>query len=428
MSLQVEKRENGMALFTVTVPAQELEVAMEKAYQKLRGRLSAPGFRKGKIPRPVAEKLYGKEFFYEEAANILIPDAFAEAIKECDEVIVSAPSYEIVYIEDGEPFVFSAEAALKPEVKLGKYKGVSIPKLSDTVTKEEIEEALLKEQEKNARHVAVSDRAVMDGDMTVIDFLGTIDDVPFEGGSGEDVSLTIGSGSFIPGFEEQLIGTLVDGEKDVKVTFPDDYNAKELAGKEAVFKCVVKEIKIKELPELDDEFAAEVSEFETLSEFREDLEEQLLEKKIENNKETRGNSAIEAVIANAEMEIPPPMITEFVREIVEEFSEQAKSYGITPHVYLQILGMTEEMYFEHAEKQAEMRIRASLALEAVALAEGITADEEDVEEELKDYLTESRSDTESAREYMEERRDEFERRIRIKKAMKFVVANAKEKK
>lgn len=269
MSLQVEKLEKNMAKLTIEVSAEELEKAIEGAYQKNKNKMSIPGFRKGKVPRKMIENMYGKEVFYEDAANALIPDAYEKALEECSEEIVSSPKIEVVTIEAGAPFVFTAEVALKPEVKLGKYKGVKVDKIDVSVTEEEIDAEINKEREANSRTITVEDRPVKDGDETVIDFEGFVDGVAFEGGKGENYPLTIGSGTFIPGFEEKLIGAQIGQEVEVDVTFPEDYHAQELKGKAAIFKCTVKEIKEKELPALDDEFASEVSEFDTLSEYRE---------------------------------------------------------------------------------------------------------------------------------------------------------------
>ena len=275
MSVQVEKLEKNMAKLTIEVAAEELEKAIEAAYQKNKSKISIPGFRKGKVPRQMIERMYGKEVFYEDAANALIPDAYEKALDECEEDIVSSPSIDVVQIEAGKPFIFTAEVALKPEVKLGKYKGVKVEKADITVTDEEVDAEINKERENNARNIEVTDRAVKDGDITTLDFEGFVDGVAFEGGKGENYPLTIGSGAFIPGFEEQLIGAEIGKEVEVNVTFPEDYQAEDLKGKAAVFKCTVKEIKEKQLPELDDEFASEVSEFETLAEYKADVKGKL---------------------------------------------------------------------------------------------------------------------------------------------------------
>ncbi len=308
MSLQVEKLEKNMAKLTVEVSAEDLEKAIEKAYQKQKKQISIPGFRKGKVPRQMVEKMYGREVFYEDAANELIPDAYDKALEDCEEDIVSSPRIEVTQIEAGKPFIFTATVALKPEVTLGEYKGVKIGKIDREVTEEDVMAQINAERDNNARNITVEDRPVKDGDMTVIDFEGFVDGVAFEGGKGENYPLTIGSGAFIPGFEEQLVGAEIGKEVEVKVTFPEDYQAEELQGKEAVFKCTVHEIKEKEVPELDDEFASEVSEFETLAEYKEDVRKNLEEKKAKDAETTRENKAVQAAVEASEMEIPEPML------------------------------------------------------------------------------------------------------------------------
>lgn len=304
MSLQVEKLEKNMAKLTIEVPAEELEKAIESAYRKNKNKISIPGFRKGKVPRKMIEQMYGKEVFYEDAANELIPDAYDKAVEECEEEIVSNPKIAVTQIEAGKPFVFTAEVALKPEVTLGKYKGVKVDKFDVEVTDQEIDAEINREREKNARTVDVTDRAVQNGDVTVIDFEGFVDGEAFEGGKGEDYPLTIGSGAFIPGFEEALVGAEIGKETDVNVTFPEDYQAAELAGKAAVFKCTVKKIQEKQLPELDDEFVEEVSEeSDTVDQYKEEIRKKLAKKAEETAKAEKEDAVIDAIIAEAQMEI-----------------------------------------------------------------------------------------------------------------------------
>ena len=317
MSVQVEKLEKNMAKLTIEVAAEELEKAIEAAYQKNKSKISIPGFRKGKVPRQMIERMYGKEVFYEDAANALIPDAYEKALDECEEDIVSSPSIDVVQIEAGKPFIFTAEVALKPEVKLGKYKGVKVEKADITVTDEEVDAEINKERENNARNIEVTDRAVKDGDITTLDFEGFVDGVAFEGGKGENYPLTIGSGAFIPGFEEQLIGAEIGKEVEVNVTFPEDYQAEDLKGKAAVFKCTVKEIKEKQLPELDDEFASEVSEFETLAEYKADVKGKLEERKAKEAKDAKEAAVIEEIVKDSEMEIPEAMLATQQRQMVD---------------------------------------------------------------------------------------------------------------
>ncbi|MCL2718065.1 MAG: trigger factor [Lachnospiraceae bacterium] len=426
MNLQVEKLEKSMAKLTIEVPASELEKAIEKAYQKNKGKISIPGFRKGKVPRPMIEKMYGKEIFYDDAANELIPGAYEKALDECTEEVVSSPKIEVVRIEAGEPFVFTAEVALKPEIKLGKYKGVKVAKSDNKVTDEEITAAIDKERERNARNIVVENRAVKDGDMTILDFEGFVDDVPFPGGKGDDYALTIGSGSFIPGFEDQLIGAEIGKELAVNVTFPEDYNAVELAGKDAVFKCTIKEIKEKELPELDDEFAAEVSEFETLTEYKDDVKAKLMKDKEKAALEAKEDAVIEAIINDSDIEIPAPMLETQKRQIVDEFAQNIRMQGLDMEQYLQYTGLTVQTMADQMAPQAEKRIRTRLVLEAVVAAENIEATEEDFEEEITKMAENYRMEVDKVKEMMSENgKVQIMKDIAVKKAVDFVVASAK---
>ncbi len=383
MSLQVEKLEGNIAKLTIEASAEDFEKAVDKAYQKNKNKLSVPGFRKGKVPRKMIEKMYGNTVFYEEAANILIPSAYAKAIDECTEEVVSQPKIEVVQIEAGKPFIFSAEVALKPEVTLGAYKSVEIEKVDTTVTEEEIDEAVNRERESNARTISVEDRAVQDGDMVVLDFEGFMDGAAFEGGKGENYSLTIGSGTFIPGFEEQLIGAEIDKEITVNVTFPEDYHAEELKGKNAEFKCTIKEIKEKELPELDDEFASDVSEFDTMEEYREDLKKQLTKQKEETAEEEKGDKVVEAIIASSQMDIPEAMIETQQRQMAEDFARRIQMQGLSFEQYLQFTGLTRADFMEQMKPQTLKRIQSRLVLCAIAKAENIEATEEEYQEEIQ---------------------------------------------
>lgn len=428
MSVKVEKLENNMALLTIDAPAEDLEKALEKAFQKQKNSISIPGFRKGKVPRQMVEKMYGPEVFYDEACNILIPDAYEKAMDECDEDIVSRPEIEVKTIKKGEPFVFTAKVALKPEVKLGKYKGVSIEKVNAEVTDEDVDKAIEKERDNNARTIEVTDRAVKDGDMTVLDFEGFVDGVAFEGGEGENYPLTIGSGAFIPGFEEQLIGAEIDKEVEVNVTFPEDYQAEELAGKPAVFKCTIKEIKEKELPELDDEFASEVSEFDTLAEYKEDVKKNLAEAKAKEAKEEKEARVIEAIVNDAAMDIPEAMIKTQQEQMIDEFAQRMQMQGLSMEQYCQFTGATEEKLFDSVRPTAEQRIKSRLVLEAVAKAEGIEASEADVEEEMKTMAEAYQLDVEKVKEMLPEKSlAGIKEDIAVRKAAEFVVENCKEK-
>ncbi|MBQ1992927.1 MAG: trigger factor [Lachnospiraceae bacterium] len=428
MSLQVEKLEGNMAKLTIEAAAEDFEKAVEQAYQKNKNKLSVPGFRKGKVPRKMIEQMYGKEVFYEEAANIVIPSAYAKAVDECEEEIVSQPTIDVVQLEAGKPFIFTAEVALKPEVTLGKYKGIEIDKIDTTVTDEEVEEAINKERENNARTIAVEDRAVKAGDMTILDFEGFVDGVAFEGGKGENYPLTIGSNTFIPGFEDQLIGAEINKEVEVNVTFPEDYQSEELAGKAAVFKCTIKEIKEKELPELDDEFASEVSEFDTLAEYKEDVKKNLEDKKAADAKNQKEDKVIEAIIEDAKMDIPAAMVTTQQRQMADDFAQRLQMQGLSIDQYFQFTGLSRDTFLEQMKPQAEKRIKSRLVLEAVAKAENIEVSEEEFKEEINKMA--EAYQMEAAK--LEEMIGQFETKaikedLAIKKAVDFVIENAVEK-
>lgn len=376
----------------------------------------------------MVEKMYGQEIFYEDAANALIPEAYEKALDECTEDIVSSPKIDVVQIEAGKPFVFTAEVALKPEVKLGKYKGVTVDKVSTEVTDEEVDAEVGRERENNARNVEVTDRPVKDGDITTIDFEGFVDGVPFEGGKGENYPLTIGSGTFIPGFEEQLIGAEIGREVEVNVTFPEDYQAEELKGKAAVFKCTVKEIKEKELPELDDEFASEVSEFETLAEYKADVRGKLEEKKAKEAKDAREAAVIDAIVKDSDMEIPEPMLETQQRQMVDEFAQRIQMQGLSMEQYMQFTGASYDQLTEQVKPQAEKRIQSRLVLEAIAKAENITATDEEFEEELKVMAQAYQMEVDKVREMLPEKSTaQIKEDIAVRKAAQFAVENAKEK-
>lgn len=427
MSLQVEKLEKNMAKLTIEVSAEELEKALESAYQKNKNKMSIPGFRKGKVPRKMIEQMYGPAVFYEDAANELIPDAYEKALEECEEEIVSSPTIDVVQIEKGKPFIFTAEVALKPEVTLGKYKGVKVEKAEVEVTEEEIDAQIEKERENSARTITVTDRPVKDGDITTLDFEGFVDGVPFEGGKGGDYPLTIGSGSFIPGFEEQLIGVEIGKETEVNVTFPEDYHSADLAGKAAVFKCTVKEIKEKELPDLDDEFASEVSTFDTLAEYREDVKKTLTQQKADAAKSAKEEAVIEAVVEDAKMEIPDAMLETEQRQMVDEFAQRMQMQGLTMEQYMQFTGTNPQMLLEQAKPQALKRIQSRLVLEAVAKEENLAADDAEFEAEIKDMAEKYQMETDKIKDMLGERgRKQVLEDLAIRKAVEFLVENAKE--
>ncbi len=428
MSLQVEKLENNMAKLTIEVPAEELEKAIEGAYRKNRGRISIPGFRKGKAPRKMIEQIYGKEVFYEDAANALIPDAYEKAYDECEEEIVSSPQIDVVQLEAGKPFIFTAEVALKPEVTLGQYKGVKVDKADLEVTEEEVTAEIDKERDKNSRTVDVTDRAVKDGDIATIDFEGFMDGVAFEGGKGSDYPLTIGSHAFIPGFEEELIGAQIGVETEVNVTFPEDYQAEELAGKPAVFKCTVKRLQEKQLPELDEDFVGEVSEeSDTVEEYREEIRKKLEKRKTDEAKAVKEDAVVDAIIADAKMDIPEAMIETQQRQMVQDYAQRMQSQGISMEQYMQFTGMTGEMLLEQVKPQVMKKIQSRLVLEAVAAAEGIQVTEEEIEEELKTMGEAYQMEPEKVEELLGENgREQVKGDIRVRKAADFVVENAVE--
>ena len=371
MSLQVEKLEKNMAKLTIEVSAEDLDKAMEKAYQKQKSRISLPGFRKGKAPRKMIESMYGKGVFMEDAVNSLVPQEYTKALGECDLEIVSQPEINVTQMEPGKALIFTADVAVKPEVTLGDYKGVEVPKSEIAVTDEEVDAEVKKEQDKNARTVAVEDRAAANGDITTIDFEGFVDGVAFEGGKGTDYALTLGSGTFIPGFEDQLVGANTGDHVEVKVTFPEEYQAKELAGKEAVFQCDVKKIETKEVPELDDEFAKDVSEFDTLAEYKEDVKKKLTEKKEKEARTAKENAAVDKAIENAQMDIPEAMLMTQCRQMLDDFSRRMQSQGLSMDQYFQFTGMTADKMMDELRPQAEKRIKTRLVLEAIAKAENI---------------------------------------------------------
>ncbi len=429
MSFKLEKLEKSMAKLTIEVPAEEFSKAVEAAYQKQKGQISVPGFRKGKAPRKLIESMYGKGVFYEDAANSVIASAYEKAYDECEESITSSPEIDVVQVEEGKPFIFTATVALKPEVKLGKYKGVSIDDVPVEVTDEEVNAAIEKERENNAREIPIEDRAVIDGDMVSLDFEGFVDGVAFEGGKGENYPLTIGSGAFIPGFEEQLVGAELNKEMEVNVTFPEDYQSKELAGKAAVFKCTVKEIKQKDLPVVDDEFASEISEFETLKEYKEDLKKKLLERKENSAKEAKQDAALAAVVAEAEIEIPAPMLETQQRQQLDQFAQRMQMQGLTFEQYMQFTGQTRESMMEQIKPQAEQTIKSRLCLEAVADAENLTASDEEVEAELQKMADAYKMDLAKVKEIIGESEQKSIRGdIRVQKAIEFITENAKVKK
>ena len=427
MSLQVEKLEKNMAKLTIEASAEDFEKAIQKVYLKARGRINIPGFRKGKVPRKLIEKMYGTGVFYEDAANDLIPTAYAEALKDCDLEIVSRPEINVTQIESGKPFIFTAEVAVKPEVTLGEYKGVEVEKSNVEVTDEDINKEVDKERENNSRTIDVDDRAVESGDIIKLDFDGSVDGVPFAGGKAENYTLTIGSGSFIPGFEDQLIGTKIGEDKDVTVTFPEDYHEKSLAGKEAVFKCKVNAITVKELPDADDEFASEVSEFETLAEYKEDIKKKLTEKKEKEARAKKEAQAVEKAVENATMEIPDAMIDTQVQSMMEDFARRMQSQGLSLEQYFQFTGMDAKKMHDQMKPEALKRIQNSLVLEAVAKAENIEISDEKVDEEIAKMAEAYKMEVEKLKGIIgDSERDQMKKDLAVQAAADLIADAAKE--
>ena len=422
MSLQVEKMEKNMAKLTIEVAAEDLEKAMQNAYQKAKGRISIPGFRKGKAPRKMIEQMYGKGVFLEDAVNALIPEHYSKALAECELEIVSQPTIDITQAEPGKAFIFTAEVAVKPEVTLGDYKGVEVPKTEITVTDEDVEAELKKEQEKNSRTISVEDRAAQLNDIVTIDFEGSVDGVPFDGGQATEYPLTLGSNTFIPGFEEQLVGAKVGDDVDVKVTFPEEYQAKELAGKEAIFKCAVKKIEAKELPELDDDFAKDVSEFDTLAEYKEHVKTNLEDKKANEAKRAKEDAAVDKAIENAQMDIPEAMLMTQCRQMLDDFSRRMQSQGLSMDQYFQFTGLSEEKMMEELKPQAEKRIRTRLVLEAIVAAENIEVSDERLDEELAKMAESYKMEVEKLKEFMgENEKKQMKEDIAVQDAVTLIV-------
>ena len=426
MSLQVEKLEKNMAKLTVEVPAEQFEEALKTSYKKNRSRFNIPGFRKGKAPQALIEKMYGPGILYEDAADEVINTTYRDAMDESGLDIVSRPEISVEQIEKGQTFIYTALVAVKPEVTLGEYKGIEVERARPEVTDADIDAELKKVQEQNSRLVSVEDRPVADGDQVVIDFDGYVDGVPFEGGKAEAYSLTIGSHSFIDTFEEQLIGKNMDEEVEVHVTFPEQYHAAELAGKPAVFKVVIHEIKVKELPELDDEFAGEVSEFDTLDEYKADIKAKLSETKQKQATTENENNVVEKVVGNATMELPEAMIDDQVENMVDNYSRRMRGQGLTMEQYFQFTGLTMDKMKEDLRPQAEKQIRTRLVLEAIVAQEGIQVEDEAVEEEVKKMAASYKLELEKMKEYMGEAElKRLKEDMAVQEAIDFLVAEAK---
>lgn len=426
MSLQVEKLEKNMAKMTVEVPAEQFADAIKSAYNKNKNKFNIPGFRKGKASLAMIEKMFGAGVFYEEAANIVLERSYPQAAKESGLDIVSRPEIDLVQIEKGKDFIYTATVAVKPEVTLGDYKGLEVEKASAEVTEADVEAELKKVQEQNSRLLTVEDRPVADGDHTVIDFEGFMDGKTFEGGKGEDYPLVIGSHSFIDTFEEQLIGKNIGEECEVNVTFPTEYHADSLAGKPAMFKVTVKEIKVKELPELNDEFAGEVSEFETLAEYKEDVKAKLSETKEKQAATENENRVVEKAVANASMEIPEAMIDAQIDTMMNDYARRMQSQGISLEQYMQFTGLTTSALREQMKPQAVKRIETRLVLEAIVKAEDIQVSDEAVDQELANMAAAYKMEVEQVKGFMGENElARIREDLAVQKAVDMMVAEAK---
>lgn len=428
MSVQVENLEKNMVKLTIEVAEDKVADALKASYEKQKNRISVPGFRKGKVPMAMIEKMYGPEIFYEEAANIMMQEAYPAAVDESGVDIVSQPTVDVVQLEKGKPFIFTAEVAKKPEVKLGKYNGVTVTKVDTAVTDEEVMEALERERNNNARTVTVEDRAVAQGDTAVIDFEGFVDGVAFEGGKGENYALEIGSHSFIDTFEDQLVGKNTGDELDVNVTFPEEYHAEDLAGKPAVFKVKIHEIRAKELPELNDEFASDVSEFETLDEYKESVRKNLQETKENDARRAKEDEAIKKIVEKSEMDIPDAMIDMQVQNMIQEFAQRLAQQGLNIDQYMQFSGMTVDKMKEQLRPEAVMRIQSSLVLEQIVKEENIEPSDEEIDAHLDKMAAAYGMDADKLKEFIgETEKESVKRDVAIEKAVDFILENAKER-
>lgn len=429
MGFKVENmEEKNMVKLVIEATAEEFEAGLNTAFNKNKNKISVPGFRKGKAPRKMVEKLYGAEIFYEDAANAIIPDAYAKAADESELEIVSQPKIDVVQIEAGKPFIFEATVAVKPEVELGQYKGVEVAKCDTDVTDADVEEELKKAQDKNSRIVTVEDRAVKDGDMTTIDFEGFVDGEAFEGGKGEDYPLTIGSHSFIDNFEEQIIGMNIGDEKEINVTFPEEYHVDDLKGKPAMFKVSVKEIKEKQLPELNDEFAQDVSDFDTIAEYKDDLKNKIADRKSREAKAKQEDEAIAKIIEDSKMDIPDAMVDTQVNRMVEDFAQRLQQQGLSVEQYFQYTGMTADKIMEEMKPEAVKRIQSRLVLEAVVKAENIETSEEDFEAELKKMAETYKMELDQIKEFMGDyEKKQIKEDLAIQKAIEVITGSVVEK-
>ena len=421
MSVQVENLEHNTAKLTVTVDAKDFEKATDQVYKKRKGSFNLPGFRKGKAPKAMIEKFYGPEIFFEDAVNDLLPDEYAKAVEESGLDVVSRPEIDIVSVGKGEDLVFTAEVALKPEVELGQYKGLEVAKDSVEVSEDEVEAELKRAQESNAREVAIEDRPVKEGDVITLNYAGTVDGVPFDGGTAESQKLEIGSHSFVDTFEDQLVGMNIGDEKDVEVTFPEEYHSPEVAGKDAVFHVKVLGIKEKQLPEIDDDFAQDTTEFDSLEEYKEDIRSKLSQGKEERAKSKMENDLVEQIVESSKMDIPEGMIESQIDQMVQEFEQRISYQGLSFEQYLQYSGLSMDALRETMKPDAVKRIQGTLVLEAIAAAEELKADDDDLQAEFQRMAEMYQMEAEQIASFMgDEQKENMKKDLAVQKAIDLV--------
>lgn len=427
MSVKVEKLEHNMVKLTVSVLAADFGKAITRAYNKQKKNISVPGFRKGHAPQHLIEKMYGPSVFYDDAVNECISTTYYKEAEETGLTFVSSPEFDIEQVEKGSDLIYTAVVAVRPEVKLGEYKGIEVKKAEISVTDEEVDAEVGREREKNSRLVEVTDRAVADGDTVTLDYSGAVDGEKFDGGTAENYELVIGSGSFIPGFEEQLVGMNCEETKDITVTFPKEYHAPELAGKEAVFTCTIHKIKVKELPELDDEFAQDVSEFDTLAEYKDSVRADILKRKEAEAKTEKENEAVDKLIETSEMDIPDAMIDYEVSNMFQSYAQRLQSQGISIDMYMQYTGSSEEQMKEQMRPQALKQIQTRLVLEEVASAENIEIGDERIDEEIASMAERYQMEADKLKDVMGDyEKEQMKKDLAVQDALTLIAENAKE--
>ena len=426
MNVKLENKEKNVVQLEIEVDAAKFEEGMQKSFLKNAKKFNVPGFRKGKAPRKMVERYYGEQVLYEDAINVVCSEAYDEAVESNNLHPVDRPDIDIKQIGEGQNFIFTATVTVKPEVELGQYKGVEVNKIDITVTDEEVDKELQSVAEKNSRMIAVEDRGIQSGDTATIDFEGFIDGVAFEGGKGTDYPLVIGSGQFIPGFEEQLIGAKLEDEVDVNVSFPEDYGKEELSGKPALFKVKVKEIKVKELPVIDDEFAKDVSEFDTLEAYKANLKEKLVQRAEHKAKHELENNVVDKVVDNATIEVPEVMVEKQIDGMMRDFDMRLRYQGLDLEKYMQMMGMDAAAFRSQHKSRAEKEVRAQLVLEKICKEENIEAPQEEVDEEIKRLAENYKQSVEDFKKHLREDDIQYiKESLATKKTVDFLVENAK---